>query len=302
MSIELVVQPNEDIQTYLDIAEQNGGGIVLLNIGTYMPTADIVVPTNVSFGGVSRSACTIDFQGGAYSVLSVGTSLDNITNISIQDITIRNSATNGLYLQYVNNSQIDGVDIFGCDIGYYSDNCVATGVIGQGMFMDSNNSGIKMTNGTANSIYFTTSNTALTGHGLEMIDCDGMTIFDSAFDFNAGDGVNLTNCTGIDYVSLEMLNNTGNGIQLVAGCTNLAFSGTPIKDNGGDGIKITDTCDRNAFGDITIMDNGGYGANVANANCNNNIFTGINTLNNSSGALNDLGTNTLTSALVNNFI
>lgn len=219
----------------------------------------------------------------------------------MNNITIQNSSSYGVYLQYVDNSVLDGVDIFNCLYGVYSDTCSATGIIGQGGFFDSNGTGMKMINGTANSIYFTTSNNSTTGHGLEMDNCTNMTVFDSAFDSNTGDGVNLKNCSGIAFISLEMIENGQSGIELVSGCSDLSFSGTPIQGNVGDGIKFTDTANNICVSAIGLTNNGGYGVNIANSNCNNNIFVSCNTSGNGSGGVNDLGTGTLKSAIVNIF-
>ncbi len=71
MAIILTIQPTDDIQNYLDILEENGGGILNLNpTETFFPGADIVIPSNVTING---NGGTIDFEGGAFQMKVLGT-------------------------------------------------------------------------------------------------------------------------------------------------------------------------------------------------------------------------------------
>jgi hypothetical protein len=93
MAIDLVVQNYDDIQTYLDIAGENGGGTVTLRPGTYFPTDDLIIPTDTYIYG---SAATIDFGGAAHQIIFEGTFVDNTGTVAINlgDTTVIGTGTN----------------------------------------------------------------------------------------------------------------------------------------------------------------------------------------------------------------
>jgi len=286
------VNTPDEIQDAIDEVSLNGGGSIYLAPGTYNMTSNIDIPSYVYLIGSARNAVIIDFGGTAHSIRSIGTSGNHNIDIQIINVTIQNSSSYGVYLQYLDNSEINGVDINNCLYGIYEDNCIAVGIIGEGAFFDTCGTGMKMTNGNANSVYFTTISNSTTGHGLEMSDCTNMTIFDSQFSDNIGDGINLTNCSNIAFVSLSIFGNGGQGIELVSGCNDLQFSHAVIDSNTSDGIKFTATSDRNTIVAITISNNGGYGINIAAASCDNNQIIAPAFSNNTSGNINDSGTAT----------
>jgi len=68
--ISLTIQPTDDIQNYLDILNQNGGGTLNLNpVDTFVATSNLTYYDNVTING---NGGTIDF-GGTYQLLAEGT-------------------------------------------------------------------------------------------------------------------------------------------------------------------------------------------------------------------------------------
>jgi hypothetical protein len=63
-------------------------------------------------------------------------------------------------------------------------------------------------------------------------------------------------------------------------------------ENGSDGIKLMGDSDNIVIDGSLITDNGGYGVNVSAATCNNTLIDSSQFKNNTSGNLNDSGTDT----------
>lgn len=290
--LEIQLTSPADIQNYLDLCAEGGGGGVRLANGTYTLTDNLNIPSGVYLMGDTRSGVILDFDNQPYSLHSIGTVDAHNIDISISNITIQNSTTYGIYLEYVDNSQLDGVDVKNCLYGYYLNNCTATGLIGQGGFFTNNSTGVKMVNSSATSMYYT-SVVGNTGDGLVMEGCSALTMLDVGFDENGGNGVTLTDCFGMAFVSTEAIANGAYGIELVSGNYEIQFNSTPSSDNILDGYKLTDTNDRITISNCVMATNGGYGVNVANANCDDNLIATNQFSGNTSGAINDTGTGTL---------
>ena len=283
----------DEIQDGIDEVSAGGGGTIYLAPGTYNMTSHINIPSNVYLVGASRSAVIIDFGGGAFGVRSLGTVGTHITNILVKDLTIQNSSITGLKLQYNDFSLIDGVDVYTANIGIEFDNVDSTAILGMGVLCDGCATGIKITNSTSFSIYFTASINSTSSHGLVLDTCSSATIFDSGFSDNTGDGINITSCSDIAFISLSIQGNGGQGIELVSGVNHCQFSSSTVDSNTSDGIKLTATSDGNSIVATSISNNGGYGVNIAASTCDNNQIMAPSFENNTSGNINDDGTNTI---------
>ena len=95
--IILNIRATDNIQDYLDIVEQNGGGILNLAVATYNLADDLTIPTLTTLNG---NGATLDFGGTAHGVKIIGTSMNRIQNPSLTQITITNSSDIGLELDY----------------------------------------------------------------------------------------------------------------------------------------------------------------------------------------------------------
>jgi len=81
VSSEIIITSSDSIQDALDKISANGGGIVLMQPGTYTLTADISIPSGVTLQGASRDNCIIEC--GDFSVKIEGTDIYNTGNVSI---------------------------------------------------------------------------------------------------------------------------------------------------------------------------------------------------------------------------
>ena len=84
-----------DIQTAIDFVNGDGGGIVFLRNGTYLPTADIEVPSDITLQGESEGAAIIDFNSGAFQIIASGTDAYTTGTVSVtnRSATVTGSGT-----------------------------------------------------------------------------------------------------------------------------------------------------------------------------------------------------------------
>lgn len=72
-----------NLQTAIDSVSDAGGGSVNLSPGTYYPTTNIDIPSNVSLVGVSLGGTIIDFNSQAYSIRFLGSNNYSTGSVSV---------------------------------------------------------------------------------------------------------------------------------------------------------------------------------------------------------------------------
>lgn len=117
---------SSDIQTKIDLAEANGGGVVKLPIGTYNITESIHLKSNVALIGNGRNKTILNVISEINTTLSDNTTLSGVIvpvwhnetehkfNIGIKDFSIFcNNMSQGIVLRKVQGGIINNVDIIG---------------------------------------------------------------------------------------------------------------------------------------------------------------------------------------------
>ena len=117
--------------------------------------------------------------------------------------------------------------------------------------------------------------------------------FDSSATGNTGNGVSITSCSNIAFISTTWGTNGGHGVELISGNTDIQFVAANPVGNTGDGYKLTATSDRVSISTCSITDNGGYGVNIAASTCDNNTIVAPSFSGNTSGTISDSGTDTV---------
>lgn len=79
-----------DIQSAIDYVSGLGGGTVFIKSGTYLMTADIVIPSNITLEGEDNDSVIIDGNNSGYKLKCVGVSEANIRNVHFVNLNIRN--------------------------------------------------------------------------------------------------------------------------------------------------------------------------------------------------------------------
>lgn len=286
----LSIFDDEDIQNAIDKINQNGGGVVYLNPGTYTPGSDITLPSNVYLVGLVKNLCIIDFGGASRSIVSTGTQ-----DVTLQELTIQNSTDSAIKLS--NNTGliiINNVDVDDCAIGIQATNCLAgINIIGGGCLVTNCTTGLKFD--TVQGFTIDNSSFALcSAHGMELIDTDFGIIRASLCQANGSDGINCDNVDAVAFESLIILQNGDAGINLTNGSLANRIFGCRISDND-NGIIISNSVSNinNVINANSISSNLTYGVVVAGANATNNLISSNTILANGTGAINNNGTTTL---------
>jgi hypothetical protein len=252
--IILNIRATDNIQDYLDIVEENGGGILNLAATTYTLSDDITVPNRTTING---NGATLDFNNTAKGVKIIGTALVNKTNCSLERLTIINSTTIGVECEYTENPQLrlfNEVLVNNCPVGISIINCIDPYITGT---FSNNGVNCVMTNVTAFATDFTAFSNATTGDGLVMTGCSSGTIFNSSFESNTSDGLTMTNCSYITILSNSIFDNGADGLKLISGNTAIIVNGNDISDNTTNGINIaTDTTVNTLISSNTFALNG----------------------------------------------
>lgn len=306
--INVNIQSPNSIQYYLNQALLNGGGEVLLDIGTYKLYADLYIPSGVTLKGTSRDNCIIDCNSD-YSVRIEGSDPYSTGTVTINfgDTTLVGSGTtftsdmvgqsvmlNGYWYEITDFTDTTHLEIE----SYEGDN------IAGGSFV------IATIN--ANSILRTVTVINSTGAGISIKysdnpNLDDLSIYDNAI------GIDIDYClypqilsyTAYNDVNLDMnyvegvfinfcdfsFSNSGSGIVMTKTNNGLIFNSN-ISNNTTSGISMTD-CDNNLIQSVFLRKNGTYGAIITNSGCNDNLISLNVFSSNSSGAVSDTGTGTL---------
>ncbi len=242
---------------------------------------DVVDATTIT---LDQPLTGTDLAGDTYTIATI------VTNAHLSKVTVINSAAAGVKFQYTMETNVDDIYVTGCGIGLDFDQVLFPlalySLIGNGINMDWNEvCGFE--------IRFSIASDSTAGAGIVMTSCGNATSFDSGITGNLGNGLSMTNCSGIAFVSMDFSANGGAGVEFISGCHNNMFTNINPTRNTGDGYKFTATANDNIINAGTIQGNGGYGVNIVDVTSENTIISSNNFADNTSGAVNDLGTTTL---------
>lgn len=238
---------------------------VLIKNGTYVETADIVLPDGGVIRGESPSGVTIvlgTFQmkidGSGATKISTGTVTvaNNSTAVSGSGTTftsLPNPATNKVYIQLgvnfyriasiTDNTNLVIVDTYVGD-GFAGKNFIAqqmaSGIVIENLILaNSTIVGLSLKgifHSKISSILVTNS----TGNNIDLIDSSLVHFFGIASQNSAGDGLMITDSYSI-LVSTSTFNNNLRGLETTGNCTGLVFDGCYCNVNDDDGISIGGT-------------------------------------------------------------
>ncbi len=279
-------------------ASVSSGSTSVTGVGTAWTTAMIgqfiwigsqaFTITNVTSG----TALTISFaypdssvSGGTYSIATPCQ-----TGI-IKNLTIQNTSSNALSVQYGFTNNIELVNCYQANKGIYAKRAFAlyainTTIAGNAYGVDYND---------CYSFTFSTSVVEgnYTGYGISMTNCGDGGLMNTGIYANTGNGISLTGCSDIDFYGFTTAGNGGKGIEFISGTNNIHISSFSCQSNTSDGIKLTATSDGNIISSGAILSNGGYGINIAASTCDTNTILAPYFASNSSGEVNDSGTGTI---------
>jgi len=213
-----------------------------------------------------------------------------VTDINISNVTIKNSADDGLIIMDARNVQLKECIFLSNNVGVDFNNVSIINSSSTQIF-SSTSDGAQFTNcGLASfSGFLTVSNG---GNGITINNLKTFQFRASSSSSNTGDGINATSYND-GLLEHECVSNGGQGIEFVATSNRVFIQNCLINGNTSDGIKLTATCDTFNVSNNQILNNSGYGINIAAATCDNNIIYPNQYSNNTSGNISDGGTGTL---------
>lgn len=213
-------------------------------------------------------------------------------NGSINKVTVTGATGSGIVCSYAMEINLDDVVVYGCGTGIDMDYVVFPRVRAT-----SAENGVNVNFNYVFGFFIDYAEFSLstTGAGVIMTNSENATFFNSSVNDNFADGINLTSCNTIAFISFDISGNGGQGVEMVSDCNDNQFAEGLISQNASDGIKMTATSDRNTLVAISMTDNGGYAINISASTCDNNQIIAPAFENNTSGNINDQGTNTFIS-------
>lgn len=223
--------------------------------------------------------------GTVYSIATI------LVGVTINNITIQNSTDvkGALLFENVSDGSIENVTIYDSTIGFNYINCsffssedITT--IGCGTGINVSHAGVWTFNDFA--VY------ASTDDGMTVDRLISASISNATLSTSGANGISVSNSSNWGLYDMTITTNTGNGAELTD-CSGIEMSNMDIQNNGGDGTKLTSNVDRSVMAFITFRNNGGFGVNIAASSDDLNTISSCNFTNNSSGSIDNSGTNTL---------
>lgn len=224
-----------------------------------------------------------NLSGSTYVLATV-----NFSTI-IQNLTVTGATGSGIVVQYAQECQLNNLVVYDNGTGIEMDY-----VVFPKLEVTSNENGVNLNMSYVEGFYIDYSefNFSTTGAGIIMANTRNATLFNSSINDNTGDGLNLTTCSKIAFISFDISGNGGQGVEMVSGCNDNQFTDGVLDGNTSDGFKMTATSDRNILVAMSVKNSGGYGINIAASTCDNNQIIAPAFDNNSSGTISDSGTST----------
>lgn len=256
-----------DIQSAIDALPTTGGQI-FVKAGTYTLTAFILLnKNNVSIIGTGRT-----------TIITSNSALSYLLEIDNSNYLIK-----GIYFDGNSKTVSEGIIT-----------ASATGIIEDCFFTAFDTNGIDLSVDSVRTIV--RGNEIFSNGGIGIYAVFGLkdSLITNNFIYsNESFGLKIassTNTSNNRITNNLVYSNGSHGIE-IKGNYNVV-SNNNIYSNSGDGIKLKSNADYCVITDNTCSSNTGYGINVASSTCNSNVLVNNTLLLNTSGAINDNGTDT----------
>lgn len=255
-------------------------------LGDYWYT--IATRTDNTHIALSSNFIGTNLSGDTYVIATT------IDGASLKNITLQNASGTLLKFRYCNGFNVSTCNFFDAAQAVDGDD--------SGTFLFSENSNVdNCTLGiTLNNVPFCVFDLVgifniTAGTALDLTRVSNTAIGTISIQAVTGVAMKFTNCYDIGVINYAYIQMTSHGIEFASGNRDINISEGYIDTCGGDGIKLTTSSDNVQLFGNSLLNCTGYGINIADSTCDNNQL-GLNTFtNNTTGNINDLGTNTFIS-------
>lgn len=261
---QVTVPPFHSIQKGIEALRSQGGGILYLQDGTYLPKENIIVYSNIEIRGVSPAASIIDFGSQSYNISFAGTNAyttGTITSIT-SSVTVTGSGTSWLtnvtpgVSQFFINSQFYGIAAVTAD---------TTLVLSEGY------SGPTVSAGSSYRIVTPVVNTKFTNFAVKNstssafdMDDSRFVVFNGVQTISNNIGIDATNCSEVNLVQCLSVTSTSDGFKFT-NVGRLVIELSPSLSNGGHGYNLNNIR-LGAISETSSVGNTSDGINITSSN------------------------------------
>lgn len=245
---------------------------------------EITARTDNTHLTISPAYSNDNLSGAAYAIATVNTAA------SIGRVNVFGATGAGIKIQYAMEPTIDDILVYDCGTGLDLDQVVYPRIYASAF---DNGVNLDMYQVGGFDINFCFFGTSTTGAGVVMNSSGDATFFNSSITGNTGNGLTITACSRIAFISVTVNQNGAAGIESVSGSFDCQFTDMIVDSNAADGIKLAASTDRIKIKGLTISNNGAYGVNIAAATCDDSIVALNTFFSNATANMNDAGTTTL---------
>lgn len=247
------VKAGEDIRPALESLKSAGGGTLILLAGVHKANFNIIGTSSINIVGEGRDLTILDFGNGSYSLKYIGTIGAVISNFYISNLTITNSAGNGLEVEYADFWRIDNVRATSNNSRGAYINTSQYGIINNCQFDGNGSYGLDVDGDSIStrSTILTVQNCLAEGntsHGFVLSTSSGcyVSYLSCISDSNTGSGFYqpITANTRASFFDCRSLSNTGYGYYIggnfnrLIGCSYISNTDLGLYITGGDNLVI----------------------------------------------------------------
>lgn len=225
-----------------------------------------------------------NLSGSIYAIATPNTSA------SINGFTVQNSSIEAVKAQYCQNFGGSDILSFNALAGVLFDYMnTLNWTIG---YVDTCGTGMILSNMGGSTVQNSFVTNATSGGGYIFSNCNNSVMINSSIDGCVGPGLQLNNISNFGVEELSIINIIGNGIEINGGGNAVVITSGLVDSATLDGLYISGSESRVQITANQFSNNGGYGVNISSGS-SDNLFLGNSFFDNTSGAANDMGTNTL---------
>ncbi len=307
---EVVVSTDVEGGDYTSVAAAFAAGAssVFVKSGTYVETADVIIPDGGQLIGeatgkvvlyfIGAYGVKIDGSGGVKEVAGTITCANATNQVTGVGTTFTNRTAGEWVLIGTNFFQIASIEsatALTLAKTYVGATVTGANCLIQPMFTGNKVSNLAIVNsaGVGVGLYvrsmrhgaFSSLAIYKCAHNVNFIDSGDLSVDSLIIADSTGIGCTIDNCMSISYSVINLLNNVSHGIVLLNNCTNIEITSSATENSGGYGLHVAGTSNQiNISGTVVRFNNAGgvvvdvntEGVSINASTISDNIGNGVN--------------------------